>query len=302
MTLIDDLVVRHAVRGAMVATVLNAVGMPLELLIGRNVRGFPVWAPLASSVVGACLLALLIACRRVATVRLASAVFLVNAAVVLAELWATGAAYAASGFPGAPFQEDKLAILIIAMLAPELAVGFVAILAHVVVASARFAALPDAVRAHLDAGQVWIVVAYAVAGAILLAYRLRSQALQMRVIRADSDATAARRVARVLLAARDLANTPLQTLEFSTSLLRSRHPELEGILARIDRAVSRLRDLGAIFGAAEERVDWAPGDESFDPKTVAAPQPRTAPVRRGAIGIAKRSPRTSARSRRSCSS
>ena len=97
----------------------------------------------------------------------------------------------------------------------------------------------------------------------LLAYRARQQILARDYSRARADAAALDRLARVTVAVRDAANTPLQTLEVSAALLESKHLDAKPIVDRITRAVSRLRQLTQVL-ATYERPQWQHGDDSFD--------------------------------------
>ena len=72
-------------------------------------------------------------------------------------------------------------------------------------------------------------------------YRLRGLAFERDVLCLQAEA-AAEQVARDFLRLRDYANTPIQTIVFATELLRARSPDLEPILARIDRAAKRLME------------------------------------------------------------
>ena len=96
MNLLLDLQARHAWRGALVAASLNAIGMPLDVVLARKLPDMPSWPPLVSSAVGMVLIGVLLANRSRSTVRLASMVFLVNNAVIIATLWITSGYYAAA--------------------------------------------------------------------------------------------------------------------------------------------------------------------------------------------------------------
>jgi predicted ATPase/GAF domain-containing protein len=87
----------------------------------------------------------------------------------------------------------------------------------------------------------------------------------------QAESHALRRLARVALAVKDMANTPLQTLNFCLYLLAQQpsqdHPE---ILARMWRAVDRLKQLDDLLSAYTQSIDWEHGDEAFDALAVLA--------------------------------
>src|SRR5262245_8129090 len=118
---------RTAFRSTTVAVALNLIGMPMDLAIARDVPGVPFWPSLASIAVAAALLGILLALRLRTKLWLCNAVFLVNVAVVSIALWFTNSAYAESGRTWVPFQANKLGMVTVSLLAPELWVGGVSI-------------------------------------------------------------------------------------------------------------------------------------------------------------------------------
>ena len=102
---------------------------------------------------------------------------------------------------------------------------------------------------------------FAIFGGVLLVYRLRGLAFERDVLCLQAEA-AAEQVARDFLRLRDYANTPIQTIVFATELLRARSPDLEPILARIDRAAKRLMELSRALRSYESMHSWSSSDES----------------------------------------
>jgi hypothetical protein len=258
---------RSAWRGALIAATLNAIGMPMDILLGRNVAGMPRWPSFLSANVGLALLVVLLLRRRTPTLWLANAAFMINNVVILFALWITSGAYA--GMPGwLPFQANKLGALAAALLAPSLWSGVACTAGFVGSALARIEFLPASIQAHLPLGEAWSLLIYGVFGVGLLINRRRGIALERRLVRAQSEAAAAQQLARTLLAVRDFANSPIQTLELSTQLIRRRRPELSPVLDRLDRSIARLMELNRLLLSYERHLKWAPGDESFDPSRV----------------------------------
>ncbi len=66
---------------------------------------------------------------------------------------------------------------------------------------------------------------------------------------------------------RDLTNSPLQSVELTVALLKTRHPESQAQLERLERQLARLRQLSVVLSQYEPQR-WAPGDGSFDPLEV----------------------------------
>jgi hypothetical protein len=263
---------RQAWRGALIATMLNALGMPLDLVLGWTVPDMPRWASVLSALVGASLALLLLVRRRRPTRRLAEWTFSLNNVVILFALWMTSSAYA--HMPNwLPFQANKLGALAASLLAPSLWTGLSSIVAFVGTAILKIQVIPRSVRIHLPLGEPWALLIYGVFGVALLVHRVRGLEFERRLLRAQSEAAAAQELARTLLAVRDFANTPIQTLELGTDLIRRNHPELSPLLDRLDRSIARLMELNRLLLTYERHLKWAPGEESFDSGGVLGPRP-----------------------------
>jgi hypothetical protein len=191
-----------------------------------------------------------------------------NNASIVAALWVTSGFYAASGLFWVPFQANKLGALAVALLAPPLWAGLASIAGFVGTAVLKLQLLDPAVREHIGFGEPWAVLIYGAFGVALLLYRLGSLARERELVQAQMEAAAARKSARLLLAVRDLSNTPLQVIAISSAILRAGGPRPRDTLNRLDRAVDELRVLHRALRRYESDMEWRPGDEAFDPATL----------------------------------
>jgi hypothetical protein len=255
---------RVAWRGATVAVALNIGGMTMDLAIARQVPGVPLWPNVASALVGAALLVVVIGRWRRPSVRLGSILYLVNDSAVVMALWFTSRAYAESGRPWIPFQPDKLGMLTSALLAPEAWVAVLSISAHTAMCLIRLATFSVAARSQMVIGEPWATIVIAIFAFVLLGYRLKSLALEREIARAHAEVVTTRAFAKFLLAVRDLANSPLQTIAFAAMTVRQRHPDLDPVMRVVDRALDRLRELDERLRQNEGVIDWSRKDESFD--------------------------------------
>jgi len=278
MTASLNLEARHAWRGALVAAALNAVGMPFDYFLARNVPGMPFYPSALSALAATGLIVVLWNRRRRPTVRLGSTVFLLNTAVMLVALWITSG-YWAPTRAWTPFQANKLGALAVPLVAPELKVGLVAIAGFAGMAIAKFYTLDPQIQRSLPVGEPWFVLIFAMFGAVLLVYRLRSLAFERDVLRLHAEAEVAAQVARGFLRVRDYANTPIQTIVFATELLRRRNPDLQPILACIDRATARLMELSRAIRSYESMKSWSPNDHSSNEAVLSDGATPTEPTR-----------------------
>jgi hypothetical protein len=206
----------------------------------------------------------LLICRQRATVRLGSAVFLVNTVAVLVALWITSGYWAASGRAWTPFQANKLGALAAPMLAPQLGVGLVAIGGFAAMAIGKSYFLDPEIHRGFPVGEPWFILIYALFGVVLLIYRLRSTALEREMLRLQAEAAADVQLTRTMLRLRNHTNTPIQTIAFTTELLRAKHDDLKHILDRLERAGDKLTELSHALNRYENAHKWSPGEESLE--------------------------------------
>jgi hypothetical protein len=256
--------VRSAYRGALVAALLNALGSPLQIAVATRVPYVPGWPPLVSSATGALVAAALLLRRRAMTVRFAAAAFVVNNAVIVFSLWITNDYFARSAPLWIPFQANKLGCLAAAMLAPDRWSGVAVIAAFAGSAMTQYLLWSPSLQQRVPVGEPWTSVIYGAFGLVILVVILRRRASELAVVGARAETAALERFARKLLAIRDLTNTPIQTIELTSALLRRKRADLVGELDRIDRALSRLREMNQLLAGLESSERWPRTLESFD--------------------------------------
>jgi len=264
MTGAHELAARRAWQGAFSAALLNAIGMSVDFLLARDIPAMPMYPYAMSVLVGIGLIVFLLIRRPRATVRLASAVFLVNNVAILAALWISSGYWATTGSAWTPFQANKLGALAVAMLAPQLGVGLVSIAGFAVIAIGKFYVLDPEIHRGFPVGEPWFVLIYALFGAVLLIYRLRGMVLERNMLRAQAEAIAAGQLARTFMRVRNYTNTPIQTIAFTTELLRAKTHDLKPILDRLERAVDKLTECSRLLGSYENAHTWSRGDESLE--------------------------------------
>jgi hypothetical protein len=223
-----------------ISLLLVYVGMPLELMMGLHLRGMPHWPPLVSMAVATLLWIPLVRDREwsFATSR---GVFLLNNFVIAAMLWLTAAPWAQlEGARWLPFQAHKLSLLTAALIAPDLVVGLVTLGIYSGAAILQLALFDPAVRARVASGEPWPILAFTLFSIVLLAARMHTQSLERSLIEVRAERRLLRDVAARLLAVRDLANTPLQTIEVNAALVAT-VPGAEVYAQRMLRSVERLR-------------------------------------------------------------
>jgi hypothetical protein len=214
------------------------------------------------------LLVLLLARRARPSPELSAAVFTAVALPYLVIFAVAEVAMADSGHVWMPLTGHRLLMLVIGLLAPARPV-----LGHGLVGA--FAA--EGVILWYGLGlhtrlempwEPWITLVWGGTACGLLAFRLRTQRIEQRLLKARAEAEFLERLARLLLVMRDAANTPLQSLELGVSLLQQRSPENAALLMTLERALSRLRALTQRMAIADPLLEWDSSQESFDAEEV----------------------------------
>jgi hypothetical protein len=257
--------------GAFFATFLTLLGEVAYLFIDWKVHPGNLVLPILRAVhaleaLG--LLALLVTRRRTASPRLSADVFIAVGLPYLIIFAVAEVAMAASGLVWMPLTGHRLLMLGIGLLAPTgLALGLGLIGAFALEAVLLWYGLD--LNGHLDMPwEPWITLVWGGTACGLMVFRVRTQRIEQRLQKARAEAESLERVARLFLAMRDAANTPLQSLEVGVSLLQQRSPENAALLVTMERSLTRLRSLSTRLAIADPLLDWAGHEESIDSEEV----------------------------------
>lgn len=178
--------------------------------------------------------------RHTCSVAGAERAYVLIAAIVSWVLLSSAPGLAALGPRWVPYQELKLACFVAALVAPTFRSGIAGIAMHGGGAIVQYLTLDAVVRGRMAAGEPLATVTFLVGGFVTLVVRYRSL---MHERAAEAMAS--------LLYVRDLMNTPLQTIELGTALLRDESaPSALPTLTMIQNAVASMRQLNDIKSGA----------------------------------------------------
>jgi hypothetical protein len=214
------------------------------------------------------LLALLLAWRSTLSPRMSAGVFTAVALPHLIIFAVAEAAMAASGHTWQPLTGHRLLMLGIGLLAPmgpELGVGLIG--AFALEAVLLWYGLGLNTRLQMP-WEPWVTLVWGASACGMLAFRVRTQRIEQRLQEARAETESLERVARLLLAMRDAANTPLQSLELAVSLLGQREPGHAKLLAAMERELAKLRSLTQRMSIADPLLNWDSHEESIDAEEV----------------------------------
>lgn len=195
--------------------------------------------------------------RRTWSTRACDLAFVIATAPFIVGMWLPQT-YDLGGDLVEPMLAHHFLLLGIAVVAPSWRSGAAMIVVFIVHALALSHMLVEAVGSSpaLDR-EPWFTLVFGVFAAMLLYTRERRRKLEKRLSAAEGRAQMLAQVSRVLLALRDRANTPLQTLEVAISLLEEGHdtPATQAMLRRsLERLVTIQRALSATHIPTDDLV------------------------------------------------
>jgi hypothetical protein len=164
--------------------------------------------------------------------------------------------FAAGDKSWVPFQASKLGAMVAGLLAPGFTIGLVGIGLHAGSSVVQFLSFPREMQAPWIGEEPWATLAFGLAGVFVLVLRFRIRQLEMERIEAQAEAEATRRLALSFLELRDLMNTPLQSIELATALLREEIDEGDPIPDLIERSSEKLRQIAEMLKRYEHAIEW----------------------------------------------
>ncbi len=225
------------------------------------------WPAIGSSLVGAMSLIALLMRRTRDEIPFSLALYIINTAAVISAFSITNPYFANGVEHWVPFQGGKLGCLISALIAPSFPLGFAAIVAQTSASTLQFLSFSPEVRQRI-VGEPWAIIAFGLAAILTLFFRLSRMRLEKRNIEGQAEVAAIKRNAKMSLGLRDLMNTPLQTLEFSTAILRDDGASDPAVIERMTHALETLKGINELLTQYGHDLDWKYETVSFDPKNL----------------------------------
>jgi len=183
--------------------------------------------------------------------------FLVVLLPTVVMTWLVDDARAAHHQSWVPYEPNKLSALTLAIIAPPgWWSGIVGILMFVGSALVHHFTWSDAVRPLISAGEPFGIIAYGAFALVVLGFKQRGNTLRAELEHARAEKVTLQRLARVSMTLRDLANTPVQTLELVRQRLLTDDPQLRLQTQRMGRALERLRRLNDVLAPYQSAVAW----------------------------------------------
>jgi hypothetical protein len=214
------------------------------------------WASLA--VFSGLNLALLLIFRRARSAALATVSLVAICLAALTGIWINHEFFIGAPKPFQYFFGHKLLALGLGFVAPP-AKAVTAILLFLTGAASliQYFHWDPALRATLPIQEPWQTIITVAVSAVIYGYRLHASEVARRAAELETRTDLLQKFAHLLLTAQHLANTPLQTIENTTAVLRTRNPELEPQLAPIERSLTRIRETVRLFTRCDSLIDWS---------------------------------------------
>jgi hypothetical protein len=270
----EDLQVITAWRVAIGACFIGVASNTVALLTSPSQKlATPLLTLLRSGQLGLCLVLLGVLMVRPRSYRLSLFIFALALAPFFPILFFADQRLAALGGAWVPFLRQKLGVFVVALLAPgEVWVSGTLIGLLALQSVVEYYALGLRTNPYMPIEEPWFTVIIAGIGLVLLIHRLHRFAVERELVRAQAESRRVEELARMSLAVRDLANTPLQTLELALGLLRLDNAPA-ALVERMDRALAKLRQLNRLLAGYEANLRWTARDVSIDGGRILTAQP-----------------------------
>ena len=110
----------------------------------------------------------------------------------------------------------------------------------------------------------WITMCYALVAFLVLHHRISTLKLHANLIESQTKEKSLRDFADVAMALRDLTNTPLQSLDLLTDLLREEKISQKQASELLSRTTYRLRDLMQVLSEQQKKISHQQAQESMN--------------------------------------
>jgi hypothetical protein len=232
---------KETVRTTFTAAALIAAVNVASLILDQRDHVFPALmaVDIAHALIAGTIAVVLIRARRPWSVRACDVAFAISIAPFLIGIWLPQAHDLRGGELLEPMLAHHFLLLGIAVAAPSWRIGSAAIVVFTVHAIALWQTLLAAGPSPALDREPWFTLFFGVIAMLLLYTRERRRRLEDRLTIAEARARLLAQVSRLLLALRDRANTPLQTIEIAITLLEQGH-DTRATLDMLRRALERL--------------------------------------------------------------
>lgn len=242
--------------GTAIATACTAIGMFLESIVDHSVPEVNNGPAMFCIGLASFLFLILLLRRSKPSTSMAVWFFIVNGATVTAALYYINGVYAQLDRLAIPFEPTKLGCLLVGILAPSFFSGTATIAMLAGSAVVQWMTFSPLLQEKIAFGEPYATLAFAMTGFGALVYRLRVIALTEEYERLKAEAAAVRHFAGVFLRVRDLMNTPLQVLEFSSAHLKGANAHRDLAFESIERALKHLKELNSMLKQYEDKIEW----------------------------------------------
>lgn len=246
---------KEALFGTAAASSLSILGMLLQLGILRAYPEVPRWPVIVTLVTAIGVISTILIFRNRLPLWAVTVLFMLNTTAVSTTFFLLTPYWADHDPRWVPFQPNKLGCLVVGLLSPSLMAGLYGLIVHAGGSTLMFFAFSPELRERLSASEPWALWAFALAGFFVLTFRMRSSLLQQAYTQSQAEVVVAHRLARSFLELKELMNSPIQTLDFSVSLIREKSPDNDLIANRMSQAINRLRAINEVLSAHERKMN-----------------------------------------------
>lgn len=161
--------------------------------------------------------------------------------------------YAQLKMPVQPFLGMKVLSFFIAFLAPPiLGVAWVSFTLIALATILQYFMWPYETQMIIDPFEPWVTLIIIVCAIFLYSGQLKV----LKLIHKENELVAMRRFANLMLGAQHFLNSPLQTIELSSTLLTQKNSDTQVLKKAIETSFEKIRRINRIFSIGESQIQW----------------------------------------------
>lgn len=191
------------------------------------------------------------------SLRIASAIYILNVFVDGCGVLVNHYQWIQMGVPFEAFFGFKIISLIVAMQAPTvLWVGWSSLSFLLVAPLIQFFLWNPEQQKLLGVQEPGFTVVVILSCGLIYYQRLKIFAMIQKQAQLQASAQQIRRFAHLLLGTQHLINSPLQVIETAVELIRLKHPETESLVQKIETAFEPIRSVSRLLSFGRKHLDW----------------------------------------------
>ena len=234
-------------------TILMSCVLPIAVIVTINAVNLPLWPWVVAMLVSFIFLVLVLRQKSFSVVKAAIVYITITGLVLLASSLTTHN----FGIPreGTAFAGYKALSLVIAIIAPLPSwIGYLMISLCLFIPPVQALVISPQVMTIDHGSEPWFSMVYAIIGFVIYNYRLDAQRAQMELLELRANENSFKNFSDVVLALRDLTNTPLQSLSLLVEMMKKNQITMDQASDALSKTTYKLWELASVLNEVQKKI------------------------------------------------